>query len=343
MAPISFVSASSCPVNVLGPSCKAVSELLLVLSLCLNRDFHANLASELNLPRGFFTEPDAKELHIVLIGGSHMHYTAPHLASLGAKITNLSVPGWISNVASGQLLIDRVCVSELPPDAIFVFDVLGNSSARFEQADDSSSLPVKLRGSHHLLGNLKMMEGSHIEQALSPVSHLFKNILKSKQKIFIPPIPRFVCGSCCKELDHGPNIRSSGHGERMLGEHCRIRNTLKESLIRGGVQNMRVLDTLGSITGKNTLPSQLDSLKLITARDNVHLTGGGYLSLAQGILSEAQKFGETKVKGKHSLSGKQPTHQVEWHGFVSPGLGKLSLKAGKRFLGVRSHPYNKGK
>jgi hypothetical protein len=58
--------------------------------------------------------------------------------------------------------------SEPPPDAVFVFDILGNSSARFKQEDGGSLLPIKLNGSFHLMGELEMMQHKHIEQALSP-------------------------------------------------------------------------------------------------------------------------------------------------------------------------------
>ena len=85
--------------------------------------------------------------------------------------------------------MDRVRNAELPPDSIYVFDVLGNSSARFKQDDDSSSLPVKLYGSYHLLGNLEMMQHSHIESALFPIEHLYKNLLRHNNKIFTPPNP----------------------------------------------------------------------------------------------------------------------------------------------------------
>jgi hypothetical protein len=52
-----------------------------------------------------------------------MHHTAPHLKALGATVTDLSVPGWISNVRNGQSLMDKVRCSEPPPDAVYVFDV----------------------------------------------------------------------------------------------------------------------------------------------------------------------------------------------------------------------------
>ncbi len=48
-----------------------------------------------------------------------------------------------------------------------------------------------------------------------------------------------------------------GHGEKMVGEHYRIRNNLKSILLKDGVRNMQVLDTLGTLTFKNTVSEQL--------------------------------------------------------------------------------------
>jgi hypothetical protein len=118
-----------------------------------------------------------------------------------------------------------------------------------------------------------------------------------------------------------------GHGERMVGEHCRIQSNLKSFLMKNGVCNMRVLDTLGTLTSKSTVSEQMDALRPLAARDNVHLTATGYKALAEGIYKEAQNFGISKSKGKHSLSGMQMVKAAEWHGFVSnQGVGKTSLK-----------------
>jgi hypothetical protein len=105
---------------------------------------------------------------------------------------------------------------------------------------------------------------------------------------------------------------------------------------------MRVLDTLGTLTSKSTISEQLASLRPLVARDNVHLTAIGYKALAEGIYREAQNFGISRSKGKHSLSGMQMVKAAEWHGFVSnQGVGKTSLKAAKRLPGGRAHPYQR--
>jgi hypothetical protein len=342
LIPLSFVSNSSSPASVLGPSCKTVSELLLAISLSLNRDFHANLGPELNLPRDHsFSEPGAKEMHFVMIGGSHTKKTAPHLRAMGVKVTDLSIPGWVSNTINGQQLMDRVRSATLPSDAIFVLDLLGNSSVRFRQADETSSLPVKLNGHYHLLGDLEVMGNTHIESALFPVSHLYKQLIKSNDKIFAPPIPRNVFGSCCFDLGHGANIRRQGHGEKMLSEYSRVRQGMKSTLLGDRVSNMRVLDTMGCLTNSTNPPEQLAALKQITAKDNVHLTEDGYKALAAGLLKEAISMSEPRVKGKSKGTVRHQT--VNWNGFISHcGIGKSSLKAAKKSASTsRPTPYSR--
>jgi len=94
---------------------------------------------------------------------------------------------------------------------------------------------------------------------------------------------------------------------------------MKNTLTTDRVANMRVLDRLGSLTNINTTTEQLAPLKLITARDNVHLTSDGYKSLAYGIMKEVQHFFDTKHKGTKHPNTKTTT----WHNFVSySSIGK---------------------
>jgi len=46
---------------------------------------------------------------------------------------------------------------------------------------------------------------------------------------------------------------------------------------------MRVLDSLGALTGKTTVAEQVPELRKVTARDNMHLTPAGYKALVLGV------------------------------------------------------------
>ena len=356
--PFSFSSCSSGPGTVSGLDRKATMELLLALFSALNCDLFANLDPELNLPRILpptESPQGAKELHLVLMGGSHMKRLTPILEAQAVRVTDLSTPGWVTNNAATQTLMDTLSHSlggaNFSLDTVFVMDFLGNSSVRFRQEDDNDSLPCKIGGSFHLLGRAIPMEDGHVTKALGTLEHLYNSRLRDSKKIFIPPIPRYIFGGCCNELSHCPNVRSSEHAQIMLSEHCRIRHTMKSTLIAEKVANMRVLDILGSLTNRSTLADQLEPLKRITARDNVHLTHDGYIALASGIVKEAQYFLDPKQKGSKLTS----TTCSNWHNFVSyANIGKInisastpsskhSFKAPRHSTSAKSRPYGRGR
>jgi hypothetical protein len=61
-----------------------------------------------------------------------------------------SVPGWMPTPENISALRDSVRAFETEKVSAFVFDLLGNSSVRFEQIDGSTSLPFKSQGKFHL-------------------------------------------------------------------------------------------------------------------------------------------------------------------------------------------------
>jgi len=105
---------------------------------------------------------------------------------------------------------------------------------------------------------------------------------------------------------------------------------------------MRVLDSLGALTGKNTLSEQVSELRKVTARDNVHLTAAGYKALALGVYKEASSFTAPKVKvSKHD----SPGATQERHGFLSHvGIRKAASRKARSahhstHSTPRAHPY----
>jgi hypothetical protein len=141
-----FSSTSTCPDTVEGLGRKAIDDLLSFLITILNRDFRANLAPEMTLPRDQPAYQSPGELTVCLMGGSHAGHTKPHLSALGAKVIDLSQPGWVCGTKSAQLLMARFAGTDRPKGTVYVFDILGNSSVRFLQSDDSDSLLVKMGG-----------------------------------------------------------------------------------------------------------------------------------------------------------------------------------------------------
>jgi hypothetical protein len=133
-----------------------------------------------------------------------------------------------------------------------------------------------------------------------------------------------------------------GHGEKMIAEHCRIRQHMKKVLMDERVQNMRIFDTLGSLTHSSNTSEQLQILRALTTVDHVHLTDDGYKAMAAGLLKEATSLRVPREKGPNKGLIRQPT--VTWNGFSShSGIGKTSLKVVRKQANPRHTPYNKKK
>ena len=348
LRPITFTSASSSPDSVCSPSRKATMELLLCLTQVLNRDFCTYLGPELHLPRDQTTISNGtKELHFTLIGGSILGKTKKHLETLGVKVKDLTKPGWVANTANSQRVMHEATGSEIPEGSIIILDVLGNSSVRFEQADDSCSLPVKVNGSWHLLGKVKVMEDEQVEKCLFTVEHLGKQLHRDSWKIYVSPSPRWLRGPCCYDLSHCTNFRMDGYGRVILNDLYRVRRCMKKCLMESHIRNFRVLDTLGALTGKNTIDEQISAMHSITSKDNVHLTEAGYAALAQGLVREAHNCMQAKQKGKGSIAGNARMSTREWRGFISntstgrTDSGKALKSFPKSSLRGRTHPYMK--
>jgi hypothetical protein len=106
------------------------------------------------------------------------------------------------------------------------------------------------------------------------------------------------------------------------------------------------LDTLGTLTGKNTVDEQLASLRKITSKDNVHLNEFGLAALTQGLVREARGFELSKQKGKGSIAGNARLKTIEWRGFVSnsgntTGVGFKAPLSKSEYRG-KFHPYARG-
>jgi hypothetical protein len=65
---------------------------------------------------------------------------------MGMKVTDLSIPVWVSNTANGQQLLDRVRFTERPSDTVYVMDFLGNNSVHFRQVTKAACFLPNLTG-----------------------------------------------------------------------------------------------------------------------------------------------------------------------------------------------------
>jgi hypothetical protein len=88
----------------------AIDELFRVLINTLNRNLMTGLDPEMLLSTGNAKCENTKEKtkHLILIGGSHLRRTIPHLSRLGYGITNVTCPGRTISAATVELILNQL-------------------------------------------------------------------------------------------------------------------------------------------------------------------------------------------------------------------------------------------
>ena len=116
------------------------------------------------------------------------------------------------------------------------------------------------RGGWHLLGDVVFTPDTILREQVKLVSSL-ESVCKNRGKIFIPPISRFVFGSCCTNTTQGSNTRSDTHRAQAINEHIRQRHTIIKSLNSTGITNHKVIDIMHCLReGPDTKENRLTCL-----------------------------------------------------------------------------------
>ena len=166
----------------------------------------------------------------------------------GLNITDLTEKNWHLNTKNLAKLVSRIQEFSVDALLVVVLDLFGNTSVHFWQADNTLSLAVKLpgEGGWHLLGDVVYTPNDILREQVKSLS-CFEINLKNRAKIFIPPIPRFVFGSCCSSDTHGTNTHTPLHPQHSLAEHTRQRHTIIKTLNNIGMSNHKVINFIQSI------------------------------------------------------------------------------------------------
>jgi hypothetical protein len=70
--------------------------------------------------------------------------------------------------------------------------------------DGTRSLPVKIDGKYHVIGDLDMVDQSTVKSLFSLVIPLFRSG-GEHTKIVISPLMRYITGKCCSSPEHITN------------------------------------------------------------------------------------------------------------------------------------------
>jgi hypothetical protein len=162
----------------------------------------------------------------------------PHFADPGMSFDDITVPFITWCIAKLKQTIE----SKTENTDGYVFDLLGNSSVRFEQFDGTTSLPFKSNGRFHLGGKVTVTSAD----VLKKVVHNVIPVLKAKGNkpcVIVPPTPRYLFSCCCSDSSHCTNANDSNFAEQMLSGFLRQRTELIRQLVQSGLSNFKVLDS----------------------------------------------------------------------------------------------------
>jgi hypothetical protein len=125
-------------------------------------------------------------------------------------------------------------------------------------------------------GNITRATDKSIEETISGLRTALA-VIDNANKIFIPPIPRYMFGGCCADSSHAPNTREPEHAKDTLTDHTRIRNKLKQCIITKGKTNTRILDVISALAEDHQSPT--DKIKAL----RIHTSTTTYISLRMDI------------------------------------------------------------
>jgi hypothetical protein len=280
-----FCTTNSRPITFQGLSKDNCSELLSILLTCVFSNFRACPSPENILVRT--TTPTAQPLSetsvqkVVLIGSSNLKNCTPFFNDPNFVVIDNSQPGWMptsDNIAALQSTVRAHAAQQVNA---FVFDLLGNSSIRFEQIDSSTSLPFKSQGRFHLGGKVVVSPPDIFKKTTAAIVPI---LLEKKDIpcVIVPPIPRYLFSRCCSDTGHCTNAQDPEYSEKLLSDFLRLRNDLIKNLVAAGVTNFKVLDACCTTAGATTAnaKTRITDLMRVTARDGIHFTVEGYQNLA---------------------------------------------------------------
>jgi hypothetical protein len=311
-----FCSNNSRPITLLGLSKDTCCELLSNLLACIFSHFRACSSPENFLVRMTDNrdcpQSETLEQKVVLIGSSNLKYSMPYFSDPSFAYVDNSVPGWMPTPENIVAMRDNVRAHVAQHASAFVFDLLGNSSVRFEQFDGSTSLPFKSQGRFHLGGKVVASPPDVFKKTVSAIIPI---LLEKKDTpcIVVPPLPRYLFSRCCSDSGHCTNANDADYCETLLTGFLQQRGDLIKTLVAAGVTNFKVLDACCTTTCATTAntKTRLTDLRGVTASDGVHFVAEGYQNLAA----------RSQVCIRALLSAPPRTVKTAtsfWRGFKSP-------------------------
>jgi hypothetical protein len=313
LASITICSIGSRPNTFPGLSKDNCSELLRLLIATIFTNFRACESPEMFLVRTDNAQskmigPENPEQKVMLVGASNLKYSSDYFSHEKMDFVDQSEPGWSASVSNIGKLLTQTEKNVQDGATAFMFDILGNTSVRFEQFDGSSALPYKSGGRFHLGGKTVVSSPDTFSKTIDAILPVLR-ATKGTPCVIIPPLPRYLFARCCDDAGHCTNFDQSDFAQNLLSGFIQLRNLLIRTLVQ---KNFKVLDTCCVTSCKTTanIAERLSEMKKVTSKDGVHFVAAGY-----GNLAARATAGLVAMMAAPRREEKTTTHF--WRGFKS--------------------------
>jgi hypothetical protein len=356
---VTFCSNNSHPVTCSGLSKDRCGELLGSLLNFLFENFQACSHPETYLVRAdeTFKQSEKQGNTVMLVGASNLGQSIAHFSDPSLAFVGITVAGWTpcpENIKKMASTVEETAKNS----AAFVFDLLGNSSVRFEQFDGTTSLPLKSNGKYHLAGKVVTTSPEifkKVVQAITPIIQAKGN----KPCIILPPLPKYLFAHCCSDNGHCTNANDPDYQSILMSGFVRLKNDLIKQLVSHCVTNFKVMDSCCVTSCSTTSPinERLTELKSVSNSDGIHFNADGYKNLAsrttdclKTLLNKPSKPTKQTTnfwRGFHSRSGsslpRNPVGTPSWlDGNLMRGGSRRRTRGGSLSRRPRVfHPYRK--
>jgi hypothetical protein len=118
----------------------------------------------------------------------------------------------------------------------FVFDLLWNSSLRFEQCEGTTALPFKSNGRFHFGGRVVTTPPDVFKKLVDNIVPIIKK-KGNRPCVIIPPLPRSLFSRCCNDEGHCSNANDEDYQVRLLSGFIKLRNDLIKHLVHSGLED----------------------------------------------------------------------------------------------------------
>jgi hypothetical protein len=326
---VTLCSNNSRPVTFSGIPKDRCCELLGSLLNYLYSNFRACALPEDYLAREDGMEnysEEQKEHKIVLVGASNLGHSVRHFAGADMVFIPVIKPGWVATVENVAELCNIV-QGHSTTATLFVFDLFGNSSVRFEQFDGTTSLPFRSNGKYHLGGKVVVTPPEIFRRVVENVLPVLK-AKGSKPCLILPPLPRYLFAGCCSDRGHCSNMHKKGYQEEIMGGFIQLRANLIRLLVSSGLTNFKVMDSCCATNCPLTasVSERIGELRKVTSKDGVHFIDDGYRNIAERC---TRCISATLSDDCKPTCSRKPTVHF-WRGFRSP-KGSLMPKLENNF------------